>query len=793
MESTAEVPLGLGDMPAEVIDRILGLLDNVDFCACAAASRLWHVYSPADYARRIVASRGWSGPLDLLETGNATAVRGLVALGRMDLADYESAPFLAAHRGHLGLIIALHELDAPGFDSAPGVMDCAVDDGHLDIAIFLHGHRKGGCTTYAMNRAAAHGRLDLVDFLHRNRREGCTRRAMDYAAANGHFDVVVYLHENRTEGCSVGAVNRAAANGHRDVVAYLLAHRTEGSTPLALATAAANGDVGMLRTLTEDCPTVQPGDRRAMDAAAANGHLDAVAYLDEKRTEGCTGRAIVDAADGGHFDVVLFLLDHRLADCVEGLHRAADAALAHGRMDVAERIWARSTMRYTPSMSVFIGAARGGHTAVLSMLRKHHRATFDEYIDDMTFAAVANGHVGAARFCINHAPQSTATGHQPADIVRARHRKGRIRDAVEFAAAAGHVQVIGEVDSVLYDATESYLDGILTAAASNGHLPVIDLVLRRRPYVRLGECVVQAAAAAGHTAILDHLLERPHWHGPPAGLVRAAIDAAAGAGHNHILEWLSRRPDVGPSAWRSSSAVDEAFAGGHVSTLRLLRDPAFGQRAGYHSVADKSNNNNDDGDGKDTDNTGDGDAARSRANGLPEPMHWSWERAARHGHLAAISYLYAEGIRADCWFRTMTEAILGDHLAVVKFVYRTMPSHDPSSVLGVAHKHRRYRIAQWLDDAIQHGAYRPPQPPPPARDDLTQECRFIWGVRRTGKSALMAQMLGHIYGPRGDDDNRSLVVFSGPLHAAFNSDHRDTTQQSAETDASLPSRMDEVD
>lgn len=136
MESATEVPLGLGDMPAEVVDRILGLLGNVDFCACAAASRLWHVYSPADYARRIVASRGWSGPLDLLDAGNAMAVRGLVALGRLDLADYESAPFLAAHRGHLGLIVALHELDAPGFDSAPGSWTAPSTTGTLTLWSF---------------------------------------------------------------------------------------------------------------------------------------------------------------------------------------------------------------------------------------------------------------------------------------------------------------------------------------------------------------------------------------------------------------------------------------------------------------------------------------------------------------------------------------------------------------------------------------------------------------------------------------------------------------------------------
>lgn len=462
----------LYDLPPEIINGITSLLGDVDFCACMTASRLWHAHLPADYARHIVASRSWSGPSDLMAVGNATAIRGLAALGRLDLSDYTEAPCLAAYRGHLGLLVALHEMAAPGFGR--DVMDCAADGGHLDVIVFLHHHRREGCTTYAMNRAAARGHLAIVDFLHRHRTEGCTRRAMDYAAANGHLDVLIYLHERRTEGCSVGGVNRAAANGHLDVVAYLLRNRTEGSTAVALTVAAANGDVAMLRALTDECPVRQPGDHRAMDAAAAKGHLGAVAYLNEKQTEGCTWRAIADAAEARHFDVVLFLLDHQLIHCAEGLQRAADAALAHGRIDVAQRITAQMLVPYIPSATAFVGAARGGHISVLRMLTKDYPTPFERHANVMIPAAVAGGHVDAYSFCAEMVSSQCPLAHRllvcEKDII----------DGAIMAIVAGHTAMVAHIGWVLHGATESHVCEALVAAAATGNLATIKLVMRHK-------------------------------------------------------------------------------------------------------------------------------------------------------------------------------------------------------------------------------------------------------------------------------------------------------------------------
>ncbi len=46
---------------------------------------------------------------------------------------------------------------------------------------------------------------------------------------------------------------------------------------------------------------------RAMDRAAANGHLEVVRWLHANRTEGCTTSAMDDAAKNGHLEVVQWL------------------------------------------------------------------------------------------------------------------------------------------------------------------------------------------------------------------------------------------------------------------------------------------------------------------------------------------------------------------------------------------------------------------------------------------------------------------------------------------------------
>lgn len=49
---------------------------------------------------------------------------------------------------------------------------------------------------------------------------------------------------------------------------------------------------------------------KAMNLAAAKGHLDVIQWLHENRTEGCTRRAMEDAAYHGHVEVVQYLREH---------------------------------------------------------------------------------------------------------------------------------------------------------------------------------------------------------------------------------------------------------------------------------------------------------------------------------------------------------------------------------------------------------------------------------------------------------------------------------------------------
>ncbi|KAG3158117.1 hypothetical protein PI126_g7988 [Phytophthora idaei] len=70
-----------------------------------------------------------------------------------------------------------------------------------------------GCSSNAMDFAAANGHLEIGRWLHLNTSAGCTSDAMDLAAAGGHLNVLKWLRENRNEGCTVGAIEQTLSNG----------------------------------------------------------------------------------------------------------------------------------------------------------------------------------------------------------------------------------------------------------------------------------------------------------------------------------------------------------------------------------------------------------------------------------------------------------------------------------------------------------------------------------------------------------------------------------------------------
>ena len=100
-------------------------------------------------------------------------------------------------------------------------------NGDLEDIKMLHENMSEGCTTDAMDLAAANGHLEVIKWLHENRSEGCTNYAMNNAASYGHLEVVKWLHENRLEGCTKYAMDLAAEYGHLEVVEYLKSIKTD--------------------------------------------------------------------------------------------------------------------------------------------------------------------------------------------------------------------------------------------------------------------------------------------------------------------------------------------------------------------------------------------------------------------------------------------------------------------------------------------------------------------------------------------------------------------------------------
>nr|UDO47670.1 ankyrin repeat [Pandoravirus massiliensis] len=706
----------IGDLPCEIIAHILAWLDHADYRACRATARLWRVCTPAAYARRVLDAPCPPCPRDLVLSGDSMAIRGLLASGRLDSGSCAWMTFWAAWHGHLDLLMALHEFGVAGFDR--DIMDRAAGFGRLDMVTFLHDNRREGCTTYAMNRAAAKGHLAVVDFLHRHRSEGCTRRAMDYAAASGHLDIVIYLNVNRSEGCTVGAINRAATNGHRDIVAYLLEHRQEGASPSAMAAAAANGDLDMLRLLIK---WGQPCDHRAMDAAAANGRVAALEYLDSALGLGCTAEALVSAASARHFDAVTFLLDRRLGDIAAGLPAAAHEALAAGRVDLVQRIWgfvastslareARAPVHTPPA--VFTGVAAGGHTDALNLLYWRDPYGFVKNADRMLAAAVAHGRRTVVDYLLS---VGSFLGRFTAQKARR-----LVEQAVVDAAGRGHADATELLHRTIA-VSSACLKKAAIAAATNGHLDTLKTI-NNLCHGEADDChdVAEAAARGGHIGILACVMPPPGAeirYGPMCTLAKLAVRAAASVGRDDVIEWLATRY-LDCATPLCPKAIGAALAGGHVSTLRLLcgagsSDVITDGHIGLHRIADA-------------------------------PSQSAWDHAARAGHLAAIAYLCKRGIIPRNTNVMAQAAIEGGHLNVVKFAYHALHSFDPQRALAEARAYSRHEIALWISDALSWGVpkaraglFRPDWPPLYSDDDVV----CVWRKRRPGKTVIMREIL----------------------------------------------------
>ncbi|OQR94206.1 hypothetical protein ACHHYP_01620 [Achlya hypogyna] len=185
-----------------------------------------------------------------------------------------------------------------------------------------------------LQRAIARGLSAAACFIYPRAPNGRYADLLNDAAGIGDLRLVELLHA-AGEACTSAAMDLAAANGHIDVVCFLHEKRTEGCTAAA------------------------------MDGAAGGGHLAVVAFLHTHRSEGCTTAAMDEAAANGHLEVVRFLAEHRSEGAVDAL----DLASAGGYLDVVKYLHSLGSISCTTA--ALDGAASNGHTDVVHFLLEH--------------------------------------------------------------------------------------------------------------------------------------------------------------------------------------------------------------------------------------------------------------------------------------------------------------------------------------------------------------------------------------------------------------------------------------
>ncbi|KAG9406637.1 hypothetical protein AC1031_002958 [Aphanomyces cochlioides] len=104
-----------------------------------------------------------------------------------------------------------------------------------------------------------------------------------------------------------------------------------------------------------------------MDAAAADGRMDLVTWLQKNHTHvGCTTDAMDLAAAGGHLEIVKFLHRHRTEGCTEN---AITFAAAGGYLDVVEYLY-NSTPSTIDMTSAIRQAMEYNHKEIAEWLEK---------------------------------------------------------------------------------------------------------------------------------------------------------------------------------------------------------------------------------------------------------------------------------------------------------------------------------------------------------------------------------------------------------------------------------------
>ncbi|EFA80869.1 hypothetical protein PPL_06458 [Heterostelium album PN500] len=193
-------------------------------------------------------------------------------------------------------------------------IDRAAEFGNLDAVKYLSENRKEECTTEAMDISA----------------KGCTKKAMQLACENGHLQVAEFLHKYRFEGLDRFASINNSIGGFLKIVQFVQSNNRTIHYKNTFDNVAKKGHLDILKFLhyqrKEECST------NAIDWSAAKGHFSVVEFLLNNRTEGFTEDALIQSARNGHLSIFEFLYKHRKSSF--SIYRAMETAIQHQQTQI---------------------------------------------------------------------------------------------------------------------------------------------------------------------------------------------------------------------------------------------------------------------------------------------------------------------------------------------------------------------------------------------------------------------------------------------------------------------------
>ncbi|KAG1706238.1 hypothetical protein DVH05_001386 [Phytophthora capsici] len=268
----------------------------------------------------------------------------------------------------------------------------------------------------ASHKAARNGHLEIAKYLHSRAgipKDLDQRKLLPRDGSQSHFGYQVGAQAPCTAMQAAETMFEASWGGFLDVVQWLYMEFRDcpdfdmfnyrGET--AMDAAAANGHLTVLLFLQEVHDEMRQSKEKAgltlptctveaMDNAAANGHLAVVQWLHEHRKEGCTPKAMGQAARNGHLEVVKWLFDNR----PDGYAASAmDSAAESGNLELVK--WLHFNTSIGCTTRAMENAAGSGYLDILKWLNSNRNEGCSKRAMDW---AVEGGHFRVVKWLHSH-------------------------------------------------------------------------------------------------------------------------------------------------------------------------------------------------------------------------------------------------------------------------------------------------------------------------------------------------------------------------------------------------------